>query len=398
MSHAGPLVHRHDAHGIGTDTHSRTTANRSGHPDDDISVALLSTHASPVSIGANVRTRPHGSLGHKAPITPLRQLGARVKAIVQDVYGPPEVLRLGVVDAPDLGSSDVLVRVRAAGVDRGTAHLMRGEPYLMRILGFGFRRPKNPVLGHDVAGTVAEVGSDVTEFQVGDEVFGIAKGSFAEYAAARADKLVRKPARLTFEQAAVVPVSATTAMQGLRDVGHLRAGQRVLIIGASGGVGTYAVQLAKAMGAWVSGVCSTGKVDLVRSLGADEVIDYTREDFADGVRHFDLILDIGGNSRVSRLRRALTTKGTLVIVGGEGGKWTGVGRQVSAVALSPLVPQRLAMLVNKERHDDLEAVRQLIETGEVTPIVDRTFSLEEVPDALRHLEAGKARGKIAISV
>jgi len=321
-----------------------------------------------------------------------------VKAILQDVYGPPEVLRLGVVEAPALGSSDVLVRVRAAGVDRGTAHLMRGEPYLMRILGFGFRRPKNPVLGHDVAGTVAEVGSDVTEFQVGDEVFGIAKGSFAEYAAARADKLVRKPARLTFEQAAVVPVSSTTAMQGLRDVGHLKAGQRVLIIGASGGVGTYAVQLAKAFGAWVTGVCSTAKVDLVRSLGADEVIDYTREDFADGVRHFDLILDIGGNSRVSRLRRALTPKGTLVIVGGEGGKGTGVGRQVGAVALSPFVRQRLAMFVNKERHDDLEAVSQLIETGQVTPIVDRTFSLEEVPDALRHLEAGEARGKIAISI
>src|SRR3954452_23578092 len=219
-------------------------------------------------------------------------MGARVKAIVQDVYGPPEVVHLGVVEVPTLGSSDVLVRVRAAGVDRGTAHLMRGEPYLMRILGFGFRRPKNPVLGHDVAGTVAEVGSDVTEFQVGDEVLGIAKGSFAEYAAAPADKLVRKPARLSFEQAAVVPVSATTAMQGLRDVGRLSAGQRVLVIGASGGVGTYAVQLAKAFGAWVTGVCSTAKVDLVRSLGADEVIDYTREDFADGVRHFDLIPDI----------------------------------------------------------------------------------------------------------
>ena len=321
-----------------------------------------------------------------------------MKAILQDVYGSPEVLRLGDAAEPEVASSEVLVQVRAAGVDRGTAHLMRGEPYLMRVLGFGFRGPKTRVPGRDVAGTVVRIGSDVTDIRVGDDVFGIAKGSFAEYAAARADKLVRKPARLTFEQAAVVPVSATTAMQGLRDVGHLTAGQQVLIIGASGGVGTYAVQLAKAFGAWVTGVCSTSKVDLVRSIGADDVIDYTREDFADGVKRYDLILDTGGNSRISRLRRALAPKGTVVIVGGEGGKWTGVGRQIRAVALSPLVPQRLAMFVNRERHDDLDAVRQLIESGQVTPIVDRAYPLAEVPDALRHLEAGQARGKIAISI
>jgi NADPH:quinone reductase-like Zn-dependent oxidoreductase len=275
---------------------------------------------------------------------------------------------------------------------------MRGEPYLMRILGFGFRGPKQPVPGKDVAGTVVRVGSDVTEFEVGDEVFGIAEGSFAEYAVARADKLVHKPAHVTFEQAAVVPISATTAMQGLRDVGRVEAGQRVLVIGASGGVGTYAVQLAKAFGATVTGVCSTAKVDLVRSLGADEVIDYTREDFAEGETRFDVIVDIGGNSRISHLRRALAPKGTLVIVGGEGGRWTGVGRQLRAVALSPFVRQRLAMFVNKERHEDLEAVRELIEAGHVTPIVDRTYPLAEVPDAMRHLEAGRARGKIAISI
>jgi 2-desacetyl-2-hydroxyethyl bacteriochlorophyllide A dehydrogenase len=321
-----------------------------------------------------------------------------MKAILQDVYGPPEVLHLGEVEKPAVASGDVLVEVHAAGVDRGTAHLMRGEPYLMRVIGFGFRGPKNPVPGRDVAGTVVQLGSDVTEFQVGDEVFGIAKGSFAEYAAARADKLVKKPARLTFDQAAVVPVSATTAVQGLREVGHVRAGQEVLIIGASGGVGTYAVQLAKAFGARVTGVCSTAKVDLVRSLGADEVIDYTQEDFVDGVKRFDLILDIGGDNRISRLRRALAPKGTLVIVGGEGGTWTGVGRQIRAVALSPFVPERLTMFVNKERNDDLDAVGRLIETGEVTPIVDRTFPLVEVPDALRYLEAGQARGKIAISI
>jgi len=321
-----------------------------------------------------------------------------MKAMLQDVYGPPEVLHLGDTEEPSLESGDVLVQVRAAGVDRGTAHLMRGEPYLMRVIGFGFRGPKNPVPGHDVAGTVAQVGSDVTEFQIGDDVFGIAKGSFAEYATARPDKLVRKPAGLTFEEAAVVPVSATTAMHGLRGVGRVTAGQRVLIIGASGGVGTYAVQIAKALGARVTGVCSTTKVDLVRSIGADEVIDYTQRDFADGAQRYDLILDTGGNSRISRLRRALTPKGTLVIVGGEVGKWIGIGRQLRAVALSPLIPQRLAMFVNQERHEDLEAVRQLIESGQVTPIVDETYPLAEVPDALRHLEAGQARGKIAISL
>jgi NADPH:quinone reductase-like Zn-dependent oxidoreductase len=283
-----------------------------------------------------------------------------MKAILQHVYGPPEVLHLGDAAKPTAAPSEVLVQVRAAGVDRGTAHLMRGEPFLIRALGFGLRRPKNPVLGRDVAGTVAEVGSDVSEFNVGDEVFGIAKGSFAEYAAARADKLVPKPARLTFEQAAVVPISATTAMQGLRDVGHVQADQQVLIIGASGGVGSYAVQIAKALGAIVTGVSSTAKVDLVRSLGADDVIDYTQNDFADGSRRYDLILDIGGNSQISRLRHALAPKGTLVIVGGEGGKWTGVGRQIRAVAFSPFVSQRLAMFVNKESHENLDAVRQLI--------------------------------------
>ncbi len=321
-----------------------------------------------------------------------------MKAMLQEVYGPPDALHLGEADEPVAGSSEVIVRVRAAGVDRGTAHLMRGEPYLLRILGFGFRGPKNPVPGRDVAGTVVQVGSEVAEFAVGDEVFGIANGSFAEYAVARADKLVHKPAGLTFEQAAVVPISATTAMQGLRDVGKVQAGQRVLIIGASGGVGTYAVQLAKALGAEVTGVCSTSKVDLVRSLGADEVIDYTREDFAEDGSRFDLILDIGGNTRISRLRHALAPKGTVVIVGGEGGKWTGVGRQLRAGAVSPFVRQRLTMFVNKERHEELDAVRQLIESGHVTPIVDRTYPLAEVPDAMRHLESGQARGKIAITI
>jgi NADPH:quinone reductase-like Zn-dependent oxidoreductase len=321
-----------------------------------------------------------------------------MRAIVQDVYGSADRLRLAEIDKPVIAAGEVLVQVRAAGVDRGTCHLMRGEPYLMRILGFGFRGPKNRIPGLDVAGTVAAVGAAVTRFQAGDEVFGISRGSFAEYAAAREDKLVRKPASLSFEQAAVVAVSGLAAIKGLH-VGHIAAGQKVLIIGASGGVGTYAVQLAKAFEATVTGVASTAKADLVRSIGADEVIDYTREDFADGRRHYDLILDIGGNSRLSRLRRALTPKGTLVIAGGEG-KWTGVGRQLCALALSPVVPQRLTMYVSStnKRQADLEALRQQIEAGHLTPIVGKTYPLPEVPEAIRHLESGRAQGKIAITV
>lgn len=323
-----------------------------------------------------------------------------MRAIVQDAYGPAEVLRPAEIDQPDIAANEVRVKVRAAGMDRGTWHSMAGKPYLMRIMGFGFRRPKNRVPGLDVAGTVVAIGSEVTRFQAGDEVFGISKGSFAEYAAVREDKLAPKPAGLSFEQAAVVPISGGTAIQGLRDAGRIEAGQKVLIIGASGGVGTYAVQLAKAFGAEVTGVCSTAKLDLVRSIGADHVVDYTRDDFADGIHHYDLILDIGGNSRLSRLRRALAPKGKLVIVGGEekGDVTGGFGRQLRAVVLSLFVSQRLTMLASKERSTDLEALRPFIEGGQVTPIVDRTYPLAEVPDAMRHLEAGHARGKIAITI
>ena len=251
-----------------------------------------------------MRTQPG-----KTGLTPAMAAGRdEMQAIVQDTYGSADRLRLSQIEKPVIAAGEVLVQVRAAGVDRGTCHLMRGEPYLMRILGFGFRGPKNRVPGLDVAGTVAALGGDVTKFKAGDEVFGIARGSFAEYAAAREDKLVRKPAGLSFEQAAVVAVSGLAALQGLR-AGRIKAGQKVLIIGASGGVGSYAVQLAKAFGATVTGVASTAKAGLVRSIGADEVIDYTREDFADGRQHYDLILDIGGNSRLSRLRRALTPEG-----------------------------------------------------------------------------------------
>jgi NADPH:quinone reductase-like Zn-dependent oxidoreductase len=322
-----------------------------------------------------------------------------MEAIVQDLYGSADRLRLAQIERPVIAAGEVLVQVRAAGVDRGTCHLMRGEPYLIRILGFGFRGPKNRVPGLDVAGTVVAAGADVSRFQVGDEVFGIARGSFAEYAAAREDKLVRKPAGLSFEQAAVVAVSGLAAIKGLH-AGRIAAGQKALIIGASGGVGTYAVQLAKAFGAKVTGVASTAKAGLVRSIGADQVIDYTREDFADGRQHYDLILDIGGNSHLSRLRRALTPKGTLVIAGSEGAKWTGVGRQTRALMLSPLVPQRLTMYISStnKRQADLDALCQQIEAGHLTPVVGKTYPLAEVPKAIRHLESGHAQGKIAITI
>jgi len=323
-----------------------------------------------------------------------------MRAIVQDRYGSAEVLRLAQVPRPQIAENEILVHVRAAGLDRGTWHMMAGQPYLMRVIGFGLRAPKNPVPGLDVAGSVTAVGSAVTRFSIDDEVFGISRGSFAEYAAVREDKLSHKPASLSFEQAAVVPISAGTALQALTDAGDVQAGQRVLITGASGGVGSYAVQLAKAFGAEVTGVCSTAKLDLVRSLGADYVIDYTRENFTDGTHTYDLILDLGGNASLSRLRSALKPAGTLVIVGGEeGGRWTGgFGRSLRAPLLSPFVGQRLIMLASKERASDQERLIPLLEAGTVTPSIDRTYSLEQVPDAMRHLESGSARGKIVITI
>jgi NADPH:quinone reductase-like Zn-dependent oxidoreductase len=322
-----------------------------------------------------------------------------MQAIVYDTYGSLEVLRLAQVATPTIADNEVLLRVHAAGLDRGAWHLMTGRPYLLR-LAFGIRRPRNPVLGSEVAGTVVAVGSAVTRFSVGDEVFGAGRGTFAEYTAARENKLARKPANITFAQAAAAPVSALTALQALTDVGGVEAGQNVLVIGASGGVGSYAVQLAKAFGAQVTGVCSTAKLDLVRSLGADHVIDYTKDDFADGTHRYDLILDIGGNPALSRLRRALTATGTAVIVGGEeGDSWTGgMGRTLRALVLSRFVHQRLTNFISTQSTGDLERLTELIEAGKVTPSVERTYPLDQAPDALRHLEAGKVRGKVAITV
>jgi NADPH:quinone reductase-like Zn-dependent oxidoreductase len=321
-----------------------------------------------------------------------------MRAIVQARYGSADVLHLAEIGQPAAGDGEVLLRVDAAGLDRGTWHLMAGQPYLIRLVS-GLRAPRNPVPGLDVAGTVAAVGADVSRFAVDAEVFGIGHGSFAEYACARADKLARKPAGLTAAQAAAVAVSGLTALQGLRDAGRLRPGQHVLITGASGGVGTYAVQIAKALGARVTGVCSTAKAGLVSSIGADHVLDYTRDDFAAGPQRYDLILDIGGNAALSRLRHALTPAGTLVIVGGEdGGRWTGMSRQLRALALSLFVRQRLTTFVSRHRLADLETLAQLIEAGQLTPVIGKTYPLRQAPDAMRDLLAGHARGKLVITV
>jgi NADPH:quinone reductase-like Zn-dependent oxidoreductase len=323
-------------------------------------------------------------------------------AVVQDEYGsaPEDVLRMAEVARPTIGDDEVLVRVRAASVDRGTWHMMAGLPYPIRVAGFGLRRPKATNPGRSLTGTVESVGKDVTGFKAGDEVYGTGDSSFAEYAAANRGKLAPKPANLTFDQAAAVPVSALAALQGVRDQAQVQAGQKVLIIGASGGVGTFAVQIAKAFGAEVTGVCSTAKVDLVRALGADHVVDYTHEDFADGGHHYDAILDIGGNRGLSRLRRALTPRGRLVIVGGEtDGRWLGgVDRQVRAHLLSPLVSQKLGTFISSENAEDLTALTELIESGRLAPAIDRTYPLSETPAAIRRVQDGHARGKVVIAV
>lgn len=321
-------------------------------------------------------------------------------AMVRYSYGPPDRLRLDDVERPGIGHGDVLVRVRAAGLDQGVWHVVTGLPYGVRAAGFGLWRPKSAIPGMDVAGTVAAVGRDVTRFRVGDQVFGTCPGSFAQYAATSQERLALKPGNLTFEQAAVIPTSGFTALQGLRDTGRIRAGQHILVIGAGGGVGSFAVQLAKSFGAQVTGVCSTSKVGLVRSIGADHVIDYTRNDFTTGSTRYDVILDTAGGRSLSHLRKVLPREGTLVIVGSEGGgRWLqGVDRQLRAMALSPFVQQRLGAVFSAPSTDDLELLAHLAAAGRVTPQVDRTFPLTEVPAAIQYLRAGRAAGKIAIIV
>lgn len=321
-----------------------------------------------------------------------------MNAVTRDAYGSVDVLRVGEIAEPVAGEGEVLVRVRAAGVDQGVWHVMVGKPYAMRLAGFGVRAPKNPLLGYDVSGTVEAVGSGVTTFRPGDEVFGTCRGSFAEFAVPRADRLATKPENVSFEEAAATPTSGYTALQAVRDHGRVNARQNVLVIGASGGVGTFAVQIAKAHGARVTGVCSAAKADLVRSIGADEVIDYKTDDFADGRERYDVILDIAGGRSLSDLRRALTPRGTLVVVGGEdAGDWLGMGNQLRAAAVSPFVRQKLGFFIAKQRSDDLEELRKLLASGAITPVVDKTFPLDEVPDAIRYLRDGRARGKIVVS-
>jgi NADPH:quinone reductase-like Zn-dependent oxidoreductase len=306
------------------------------------------------------------------------------------------------IERPTMGDDEVLIRVRAAGVDPGVWHLMSGRPYLVRAMGFGLTKPKVRVRGRDVAGVVESVGSKVTRFEPGDEVYGTCEtGSFAEFATAPEKQLALKPANLSFEHAAAVPISGATALQGVRDAGRVQPGQRVMVIGAAGGVGAFAVQIATSMGASVTAVCSTGKAELVRSIGAADVIDYTQHEVDVNGATYDVIIDTAGNRPLSVLRRALTPQGALVLVGGEHGGGALLGgfeRQLSAPLVSLFSSQRLVGLVAKERAEDLEALTALIESGSITPVIDRAFSLSDAADAVRYVSEGHAAGKVVVAV
>jgi NADPH:quinone reductase-like Zn-dependent oxidoreductase len=325
-----------------------------------------------------------------------------MRAIVQDAYGTADVLHMQDIERPIMGDDEVLIRVRAAGVDPGVWHLMSGRPYLVRAMGFGLTKPKVRVRGRDVAGVVEAVGAKVTRFQPGDEVYGTCEtGSFAEFATAPEKQLARKPANLSFEQAAAVPISGATALQGVRDAGRVQPGQRVMVIGAAGGVGAFAVQIAASMGASVTAVCSTGKADLVRSIGAVDVIDYTQHEVDVNGASYDVIIDTAGNRPLSVLRRALAPQGALVLVGGEHGGGAMLGgfeRQLSAPLVSLFSSQRLVGLVAKERAEDFEALTALIESGSITPVIDRAFSLSDAADAIRYVSEGHAAGKVVLAV
>ena len=323
-----------------------------------------------------------------------------MRAIVQDRFGPPDVLRLADTELPEAGSDDVLVRVHAAGLNPYDWHVLRGDPLVARLMGVGLTKPKARVAGIDAAGVVEAAGANVRGLRNGDEVLGFCRGAFAEYACAAADMVVPKPASLTFEQAAAVPIAATTALRGIRDVGAVTAGQRVLVNGAGGGVGTYAVQIAAALGAEVTGVCSTRNVGLVRSIGAAHVVDYTTEDFTDGRTHYDVILDNVSSLPLTRLRGALTPKGTLVLNGGgsPGHVFGPVAGIVRAVVANAFVSQRLRPLLSQQNREELLAVTGLIQDGKLTPVVDRTYPLAETVEGLRHVEQGHARGKVVVTV
>lgn len=341
----------------------------------------------------------HSPLTPESPVAPIAP-GAPMRALRQHAYGASDVLTVGVAERPTAGPGEVVVQVRAAGLDRGTWHLMTGRPYMMRLMGFGLRAPVQTVPGLDVAGVVIETGPGVTRFGIGDAVFGIAIGSLAQYARAREDKLARVPQGATFEQAAVLGVSGITALQAVVDEGHAQPGEHVLVLGASGGVGTYAVQLAKAAGARVTAVCSAQKAELVRGLGADRVLDYRTQDFADDAGAYDLVLDIGGTPSLARLRRSMTSRGRLVFVGSEqGGDWTsGFERALLAFAIAPFVSQRFAMLAAAERSEHLERLAAMYEAGSLRPVIDRSIGVDGVARALDDMEAGRVRGKIAVRI
>lgn len=336
-----------------------------------------------------IRTEPSGA----AAVS-----GTTMTAMVQDAYGPPDVLSVRDIAMPAVGPGDVLVRVHAVALNVSDCFGVRGAPLPMR-LATGLFRPTPGVPGYDVAGQVESVGSRVTKFRVGDAVFGAGRGTCAEYAAVPEERLALKPTNLTFEQAAAVPIAALAALHGLRDAGKLKPGQKVLINGASGGIGTFAVQIAKALGADVTGVCSTASVDMVHSIGADHVIDYTREDFARAGRHYDLVFDNVENRSLSECRRVLTPTGTLVLNSGSGARgFRLLVRLLMPLALSPFVTHTLRRYLSTPNHTDLLVLKELIESGKLRPVIDRTFPLREVPAALHHIEAGHARGKVVITV
>jgi NADPH:quinone reductase-like Zn-dependent oxidoreductase len=333
---------------------------------------------------------------------PIETGEPHMKAVVYTDYGSPDVLEIRDIKKPVPNDDQVLIKVHAASINPLDWHFIEGTPYIMR-LGVGLRKPKDPRLGVDMAGQVEAVGKNVTQFKPGDEVFGARNGAFAEYVCARADRaVVLKPANVTFEQAASVGIAAVTALQGLRDKGHLQPGQKVLINGASGGVGTFAVQIAKSFGAEVTGICSTRNVDLVRSLGADHVIDYTKEDFTKGEQRYDLILDNVGTQPLSGFRRVLQPKGICVMIGGggpnDGGLIGPMGRPVKALLMSPFISQKMGMFMAELNKNDLTIIGDLMQSGKVTPVIDRTYPLSQIADAIRYLEQGHARGKVIITM
>jgi NADPH:quinone reductase-like Zn-dependent oxidoreductase len=343
------------------------------------------------------------AVSHDSPCGPPPALAAdaqTMKAIVSRCYGPPSALRLEEIVKPVPAADELLVRVHAASVNPLDWHYMRGKPYLVR-LGAGMGAPEVPRLGVDFAGTVEAVGNGVTRFKPGDEVFGGRTGAFAEYVTVRESRaLALKPANVSFEQAAAVPIAAITALQGLRDKGHLQPGQKVLINGASGGVGTFAVQIAKSYGAEVTGVCSTRNAPLIRSLGADHVIDYTREDFTRNGQHYDLIIDVVGSHSLLEYRRVLNPRGIVVIVGSASvGDWVGfLITPLDAIVLSKFVSQKFVPFLAELNHEDLSVLAELMQSGKVTPFIDRTYSLKELPAAMQYVEEGHARGKVVITV